>query len=90
MKKKHRFERSNSPPKPLTFKYTLVLDLDETLVHYKQPLASSPKQIPANSNLLIRPHAHEFLKELNKFYRVIVFTAASKDYAEWVLDQIDP
>lgn len=62
-------------------RYTLVLDLDETLVHFKNE-GGKPK-------FLIRPHAYNFLKNMSAFFEVIVFTAAQKEYADWILDKID-
>ena len=64
------------------YKYTLVLDLDETLVHY----------IPDNDTayIQIRPGAEEFLKDLSEYYEIIIFTAAIKNYADRIIDAIDP
>ena len=64
------------------YRYTLVLDLDETLVHYFQT--------ENEGKWLIRPNAEEFLKEMSKYYEIVIFTAAMQDYADWVIDQIDP
>jgi len=61
---------------------TLVLDLDETLVHYYED--------DKEGHILIRPGTDNFLKTLSEFYEIVVFTAALQDYADWVLDQIDP
>lgn len=61
--------------------YTLVLDLDETLIHFVD--------MGVDSYFLIRPGAHYFLEEMNKYYEIVVFTAGMKDYADWVLDQLD-
>eukprot|EP01016_Furgasonia_blochmanni_P056097 TRINITY_DN94_c0_g2_i2.p1 TRINITY_DN94_c0_g2~~TRINITY_DN94_c0_g2_i2.p1 ORF type:complete len:569 (+),score=25.14 TRINITY_DN94_c0_g2_i2:139-1845(+) len=61
--------------------YTLVLDLDETLVHYHED--------GMREEIRIRPHAHEFLKEVSKYYEVVVFTAGIKEYADWIIDQVD-
>mmetsp|Transcript_25423 Transcript_25423/g.22580 ORF Transcript_25423/g.22580 Transcript_25423/m.22580 type:complete len:289 (+) Transcript_25423:50-916(+) len=70
------------PEKPMDEKeYTLVLDLDETLIHYVDQ--------PPNSCFLTRPGALEFLEEMYKYYEIVVFTAGMKDYADWVLDQLD-
>jgi len=62
--------------------YTLVLDLDETLVHYYET--------ETEGHVLVRPGTEEFLQEMSEFYEVVVFTAAMQDYADWVLNQIDP
>ena len=69
-------------PKNPKYKYTLVLDLDETLVHYISDNESAYIQI--------RPGAEEFLKELSEFYEIIIFTAALQNYADLVIDGIDP
>lgn len=69
------------PPSTNKSEYTLVLDLDETLVHYMES--------EADSKLLVRPGAHQFLKEMSEIYEVVIFTAAMQDYADWALDQLD-
>ena len=65
-------------------KYTLVLDLDETLIHFKVN--------PNNSNsgiLQFRPYISEFLSNIKDFYELVVFTAATKDYADPIIDAIE-
>ncbi|CAD8046129.1 unnamed protein product [Paramecium sonneborni] len=59
--------------------YTLVLDMDETLIHFTDQ----------TGHFLIRPFAHQFLQEMSQFYELVVFTAGLPDYANWVLDQVD-
>lgn len=59
--------------------YTLVLDLDETLVHFDG----------RRGNYRARPHAKTFVKEMAKYYEVVIFTAGLKDYADWVLNDFD-
>jgi len=80
------FNETPKPPflKPISskYKYTLVLDLDETLVHYISDNDSAYIQI--------RPGAEEFIKELSEYYEIIIFTAALQSYADLVLDGIDP
>jgi TFIIF-interacting CTD phosphatase-like protein len=61
--------------------YCLVLDLDETLIHY---VDNGP-----DSYFLVRPFCIEFLKELSQYYEIVVFTAGVQEYADWVIDQID-
>lgn len=68
-------------PRKCSRKYTLVLDLDETLIHFKNDV-NKPK-------FLIRPYAYNFLKNVSQFYEIIIFTAAQKEYADWILDKID-
>lgn len=38
---------------------------------------------------LVRPYAEEFLKEMSKYYEVVIFTAALQDYADYILDILD-
>jgi CTD small phosphatase-like protein 2 len=68
------------PKKP----YTLVLDLDETLIHFKP----NPNN-DSNGKIMIRPHLYEFLKNIKKYYEIIVFTAATKEYADPIIDAIE-
>lgn len=50
---------------------TLVLDLDETLVHYSIQGTSG--------QLMIRPYCEEFLAEVDKFFELVVFTAGLQE-----------
>ena len=52
--------------------YTLVLDLDETLVHF----AELPDQ---QHELRVRPYANYFLKEVSQYFEVVIFTAGVQD-----------
>jgi CTD small phosphatase-like protein 2 len=58
--------------------FTLVLDLDETLVHYFES--------GSEGQFLVRPGCDRFLKQMNEYYEIVIFTAAMQDYADWVLD----
>eukprot|EP01017_Pseudomicrothorax_dubius_P032038 TRINITY_DN4154_c0_g1_i1.p1 TRINITY_DN4154_c0_g1~~TRINITY_DN4154_c0_g1_i1.p1 ORF type:complete len:750 (+),score=206.41 TRINITY_DN4154_c0_g1_i1:439-2688(+) len=69
-----------SPGKAKTT-FTLVLDLDETLVHYEE--------CGQGGKFLIRPYTMEFLREMYEYYEIVVFTAAMQDYADWVLNNLD-
>lgn len=61
--------------------FTLVLDLDETLVHYYES--------DGEGNFLVRPGCYQFLREISEYFEIVIFTAALQDYADWVLNQID-
>ncbi|KAH3756118.1 nuclear lim interactor-interacting protein [Pelomyxa schiedti] len=82
-------------PPPSSKRPTLVLDLDETLVHCSQqpPLHSDwVFDVPGCGIIygIQRPHLEEFLIVVAAFYEVVVFTASQRDYANLILDTIDP
>ena len=66
------------PIKPLT----LILDLDETLMSF----------VYSNENegiSRIRPFLYHFLDSVKKYYELILFTAATREYADPILDVIE-
>lgn len=70
-------------------RYTLVLDLDETLVHFEE------NEERTGGQFHVRPFAVDFLKQMAKHFELVIFTAAVKEvasaeqYADWILDKID-
>lgn len=70
------------PPKSSPHEFTLVLDLDETLVHYAE-------EAPGRGLFHKRPHAAQFLRDMAEHFEVVVFTAAMQDYADFILDHLD-
>lgn len=58
-----------------------MLDLDETLVHFQTE--------NAKARFLVRPHAYTVLKNLSEQFEVVVWTAAQRDYADFILDKLD-
>ena len=76
------------PPPYLKYKtnkkYTLVLDLDETLIHFKV----NPKD-DSSGILQFRPYISEFLSSMSKFYELVIFTAATQDYADPIINAIE-
>ncbi|CAG9329479.1 unnamed protein product [Blepharisma stoltei] len=73
-----------SPPylrNPPTKVFTLVLDLDETLIHYFE--------LEDKGHFAVRPHTLEFLRRVSVYYEIIIFTASISEYADWILDEID-
>jgi len=82
----------NAPP------ITLVLDLDETLVHCTvEPTRDSDLTFPVifhgmeyQVHVKLRPHVFDFLRKVCEKFEVVVFTASQKVYADELLNRIDP
>mmetsp|Transcript_27614 Transcript_27614/g.27474 ORF Transcript_27614/g.27474 Transcript_27614/m.27474 type:complete len:154 (+) Transcript_27614:202-663(+) len=60
------------PPLCGDIEYTLVLDLDETLIHYRDD----------DKFYLVRPGVTQFLSELSQLFDIVLFTAGVKKYAD--------
>jgi len=86
-------------PKPAEFKgkKTLVLDLDETLVHstfepVQNPDIILPVRIQGMTyriNVIKRPGVEEFLARAGELFEVVIFTASLAEYAEPLVKMID-
>ncbi len=80
-----------------TNKKTLILDLDETLVHSSfVPFENNDiilnvdfESVMYNIYVLVRPGAIDFLKKVTKYFEVIIFTASIAKYALPLLDILD-
>lgn len=78
-------------------KKTIVLDLDETLVHSSfKPVANFdfivPVEIEGNIHkvyVLVRPGTPQFLDACAEHYEVVLFTASLSKYADPLLDLLD-
>ena len=79
-------------------KKTLILDLDETLVHSAFTPFSRKSDLMLTINIdgenrllyvLKRPYVDEFLYELSLIYEIIIFTASISEYANPLLDLLD-
>lgn len=77
---------------------TLVLDLDETLVHSSfKPIPNPDYIIPVEIEgrlvdvyVLKRPYMDQFMQAIAGKFEVIVFTASLSKYADPLLDLMDP
>ncbi|PWA52390.1 FCP1-like domain, HAD-like domain protein [Artemisia annua] len=77
---------------------TLVLDLDETLVHsslehcddadFTFPVFSISKEHTVYVKK--RPHLRPFLEKVSEMFHIVVFTASQSIYAKKLLDILDP
>ena len=121
------YSRNSVPYLPKISKdkiYTLVLDLDETLIHYffsKISIKDEPhygyfssddsyglfnnylieeeserEKVDENNYdsikigmFLLRPYAKQFLRELNNYYEIEIFTTGTKEYCDRVLQLLD-
>ena len=84
-------------------KPTLVLDLDQTLIHCIETTNSTKiKELSTKKNLLTyyesnnvhlfiyyRPYLFDFLIKMNKIYELIVYTNATKSYTDIVITSIN-
>ena len=61
--------------------YCLVLDLDETLVHYFED--------EAEAYVKVRMGAENFITVLSKYCEIVIFTASTQYYADIVINGLD-
>jgi CTD small phosphatase-like protein 2 len=80
-------------------KKTLILDLDETLIHadfakryknYDHLISFKFEEQIVSVGIFIRPGLKEFLKRLSQIFEIFIFTASKKEYADACIDIIDP
>ena len=84
LKKNKYFKPFPAPyiTEPSTKPYTLILDLDETLVNFK---IKSSKE----GTLRARPFLFGFLEEMGHYYELIIWTSATEAYANSLIDAIE-
>ena len=87
-------------------KKVVLLDLDETLIHgdFKEEylndidhpydkiikFTSLDEQEEVSVGIFIRNGVQKFLEEISKIFDIGIFTASSKDYADAVINYLDP
>ena len=65
-------------------KFTLILDLDETLISFKIDKNTKNKGL-----LKFRPGLDDFLQNVKKYYEIIIFTSSTKKYADPIINEIE-
>ena len=80
-------------------KKTLILDMDETLIHsdfdcrfknHDKTITFNFKGSNISVDIFLRPGVFEFLKTVSEIFEIFIFTASKKEYADAVLDYLDP
>ena len=79
-------------------KKTLILDLDETLVHSgfhpfnrKSDFTLNIKVDGKNHTIYVlkRPYVEEFLSQIAPYFEIVIFTASISEYASPLIDMLD-
>ena len=76
----------------------LVLDMDETMVSARFKSRMPPGFVTTfvvdfqdqPIHVRVRPYLQDCLERLSQLYEIVVFTAGVQEYADKILDQIDP
>jgi CTD small phosphatase-like protein 2 len=64
-------------------KFTLVLDLEETLVHFKI------EENYEEGILKLRPGVLKFLDQVSQYYELVLFSEASQEYSDLILEAFE-
>ena len=78
------------PPIKPYYKYTLVLDLDETLIYFQKNNNILNNGFNNNKNSLIfRPGLLDFLHKMKSLYELVLFSFGTKEYVDYILRFIE-
>ena len=85
---------------PNIHKFTLIIDLDETLIHsdfnkqfegeYDHIINFTHEGELISIPLILRPGLMDFLDFCNQHFEICIFTASRKEYADCILNFLDP
>ena len=63
------------------YKYTLCIELDNTLVYILNENGSN--------SMILRPNLYEFLKKMKKIYELVLFSFGSPEYVDPIINAIE-
>ncbi len=70
------------PPIRADREFSLILDLDELLIHYE---ADSK----GGGRIHTRPNLRWFLQTVSEHFEIVVYSTSTQNYCDFILDQID-
>ena len=65
-------------------KFSLVISLDETLIHFKEDEIDNNKGV-----IQLRPGIVEFFDSIKPYYEIIVFSSGNKKYNDLIINSVD-
>jgi len=69
----------------------LILDLDETLLHSREEPLERPADLRVGAyHTYARPHLSQFLARVRQSFELAVWTAATRDYASYLVGHLFP
>ena len=81
------------PPISNYYKYTLVLDLDETLIYFQRDNTLYDDNFYPDTNnkniIIFRPGLIEFLQKMKPLYELVLFSFGTKEYVNHILNIIE-
>ena len=81
IKEKKDINKPMLPPLDKKYKYTIAIELDETLVHYCED--------GENYYAKVRFGSENFLKNISDFFEIVVISSSGKEYSNIIIDNIN-
>jgi len=81
IKEKKDINKPMLPPIDKKYKYTIAIELDETLVHYCEE--------GENYYAKVRFGSENFLKNISDFFEIVVISSSGKEYSNIIIDNIN-
>ena len=88
----NRLEKYLLPKMRNNYKYSLVLDLDETLICIKRDNNNNKIKLNQSNNLMtliLRPGLLDFLHKMKKLYELILFSLGTNEYISPIIKNIE-